>query len=161
MSIYKLMAVSSKAVDNCESSNAIPQEIAVILGRESPLNYSVLIRVDRVRVALGLSAITRIPVHLTSVRENRVGSGGLKRQHLVSAAWLGNMCRAQVEGLEHGSKELKFKPGGRDGSVRFPINLIDVQVLPANDFDFQSSLQLLSDCISAGSRSTMDLLFVR
>ncbi|KAI9667106.1 MAG: hypothetical protein M1831_001283 [Alyxoria varia] len=67
-----------------------------------------------VRVALGLSAITRIPVHLTNIRGRRSGGGGLKNQHLVSAHWLGMMCRAEVEGSEIGSKDLKFKPGAKD-----------------------------------------------
>lgn len=66
-----------------------------------------------VRVALTLSALTRIPVHITNIRAGRGGgrtSGGLKESHLAALEVLAEECGATVEGGHVGSKELLFEP---------------------------------------------------
>jgi RNA 3'-terminal phosphate cyclase (ATP) len=66
-----------------------------------------------VRVALTLSAITKIPVHITKIRAGRGGgrsSGGLKESHLAALEVLAEECDAQVEGGHVGSKELLLEP---------------------------------------------------
>lgn len=96
-----------------------------------------------VRVALSLSAITGIPVHIYNIRANRAPQGrskqavsaqsrgdrskhtarvsnmkvegGLKESHLAAAVYLARMCDAYVEGLELGSREIMFIPGAKLG----------------------------------------------
>lgn len=62
------------------------------------------------RVALGLSSLTAIPVHITDIRGKRRGGGGLKAQHLTAVQWLASATNATVEGASLGSKELLFMP---------------------------------------------------
>ena len=92
-----------------------------------------------VRVALSLSAITGIPVHIYNVRANRApqgrskqdgkaqsrggrskggvrggagkAEGGLKESHLAAVIYLARMCNAYVEGAEVGSRDIAFIPG--------------------------------------------------
>ncbi|KAI9788757.1 MAG: hypothetical protein M1816_006614 [Peltula sp. TS41687] len=64
-----------------------------------------------VRLALCLSSITGIPIHITNIRGRRPAGGGLKAQHVTCAKWLARACDAKVEGLEKGSRELTFSPG--------------------------------------------------
>jgi RNA 3'-terminal phosphate cyclase (ATP) len=69
-----------------------------------------------VRVALTLSAITKIPIHITRIRAGRGegrNSGGLKESHLAALEVLGEECCAQVQGSHVGSKELLFEPAKR------------------------------------------------
>lgn len=63
------------------------------------------------RVALGLSSLTRKPIHITQIRGRRSGGGGLKAQHLTSAEWLGRASEAKIIGAELKSKEIVFTPG--------------------------------------------------
>ncbi|KXL48097.1 hypothetical protein M433DRAFT_63383 [Acidomyces richmondensis BFW] len=67
------------------------------------------------RIALGLSALTNIPIRISHIRGNRGGGGGLKAQHLACVKWLAMACNAKVEGAEKGSTTLFFKPGARNG----------------------------------------------
>ncbi|KAI9753067.1 MAG: hypothetical protein M4579_005339 [Chaenotheca gracillima] len=62
------------------------------------------------RVTLALSSLTRIPVHVTKIRGNRPGGGGLKWQHLTGVTWLGKACGARLVGAARGSRELEFEP---------------------------------------------------
>jgi RNA 3'-terminal phosphate cyclase (ATP) len=62
------------------------------------------------RIAIGLSSLTSIPVEITNIRGNRSGGGGLKSQHLTSVHWLGNMSKADMEGAALKSKDLWFAP---------------------------------------------------
>ncbi|KAK5946446.1 hypothetical protein PMZ80_000589 [Knufia obscura] len=92
-----------------------------------------------VRVALSLSAITDIPVHIYNIRANRAPQGrskpsgkarahggrshdsnrgssgkvedGLKESHLAALIYLAKQCNAHVEGAELGSREVTFIPG--------------------------------------------------
>jgi RNA 3'-terminal phosphate cyclase (ATP) len=63
------------------------------------------------RLAVGLSALTTVPIKITNIRGNRSAGGGLKAQHLACVKWLANACNATVSGAEKGSKTLDFRPG--------------------------------------------------
>lgn len=63
------------------------------------------------RLAVGLSAFTGIPIRITNIRGNRSAGGGLKAQHLACVNWLAHASNATVSGAEKGSKELSFAPG--------------------------------------------------
>ncbi|KAF2418026.1 RNA 3'-terminal phosphate cyclase [Tothia fuscella] len=60
------------------------------------------------RIAIGLSALTSTPIHISSIRGNRSGGGGLKLQHLMGVKWLAKACGASTAGAEKGSKTLQF-----------------------------------------------------
>lgn len=64
-----------------------------------------------IRLAVGLSALSTIPIKITDVRGNRSAGGGLKAQHLACVNWLAHACNATVSGAEKGSKMLDFRPG--------------------------------------------------
>ncbi|KAF2019796.1 EPT/RTPC-like protein [Aaosphaeria arxii CBS 175.79] len=66
------------------------------------------------RNALALSSLLRTPIHVTSIRGNRSGGGGLKAQHLVSLQFLAAASGAGVKGIGLGSKEVVFSPGERE-----------------------------------------------
>lgn len=60
------------------------------------------------RIAIGLSALTEQPLHITDIRGNRSGGGGLKLQHLTGVQWLSRACGAATQGAEKKSRTLKF-----------------------------------------------------
>lgn len=62
------------------------------------------------RVALGLSSLTRKSVNITNIRGKRSGGGGLKAQHLTSMLWLGQASNARISGAGLKSKEITFTP---------------------------------------------------
>ncbi|KAI0576048.1 RNA 3-terminal phosphate cyclase, partial [Pyrenophora tritici-repentis] len=62
------------------------------------------------RIAIGLSALTKKAIAITSIRGKRHGGGGLKAQHLTSVQWLSLASNAQTIGAELKSKELTFTP---------------------------------------------------
>lgn len=96
------------------------------------------------RVALGLSSLTRKPIHITQIRGKRSGGGGLKAQHLTSVEWLGLASEAKTTGAELRSKEIVFTPGAalqannllNAGEVRIrqttpgSVNLVLQAILP-------------------------------
>ncbi|KAF1915900.1 RNA 3'-terminal phosphate cyclase domain-containing protein [Ampelomyces quisqualis] len=63
-----------------------------------------------VRIALGLSSLTKKPINITNIRGKRSGGGGLKAQHLTSVQWLGQACNAGLSGVGLKSKEITFTP---------------------------------------------------
>lgn len=63
-----------------------------------------------VRIALALSSLTSIPIHISKIRGGRPGGGGLKLQHLTAVKWLASATHAAVQGAEVKSKELEFAP---------------------------------------------------
>lgn len=62
------------------------------------------------RIAVGLSSLTRIPINVTNIRGKRSGGGGLKAQHLTSVQWLGQSTNARISGAGLKSKEITFTP---------------------------------------------------
>ena len=68
------------------------------------------------RLALSLSSLTCIPIHLTDIRGKRgpISSpgkdGGLKPGHLAGVKWLAQATAAETKGMEPRSKELWFSP---------------------------------------------------
>jgi len=63
-----------------------------------------------VRLALSLSSLTNVPIHITSIRGNRSRDGGLKGSHLAAVEFLARACGARTEGMTLKSKELLFSP---------------------------------------------------
>jgi RNA 3'-terminal phosphate cyclase (ATP) len=67
-----------------------------------------------VRVALTLSALLSIPIHIHHIRGKRASrgqSGGLKESHLAALEFLQDACGAEVYGAEVGGTEMAFLPG--------------------------------------------------
>jgi RNA 3'-terminal phosphate cyclase (ATP) len=67
-----------------------------------------------VRVALTLSALLSIPVHIHHIRGKRASrgqSGGLKESHLAALDFLRHGCGAEVYGAHVGGTEVVFLPG--------------------------------------------------
>ncbi|OAQ34422.1 RNA 3'-terminal phosphate cyclase [Linnemannia elongata AG-77] len=64
------------------------------------------------RIAVCLSAITKIPLTITQIRGNRPRGGGLKYQHLTGVNWLAKASVANTEGAEIKSTELRLLWGG-------------------------------------------------
>lgn len=68
------------------------------------------------RLALSLSSLTHIPIHVTDIRGKRGPlslpgtGGGLKASHLAGAEWLARATGAETEGMSIGSRELVFRP---------------------------------------------------
>lgn len=71
------------------------------------------------RLAVGLSALTSIPIQVDNIRGKRSGGGGLKWQHLASVNWLAEASNADMEGNEHKSKKLVFEPSPRVRDISF------------------------------------------
>lgn len=61
------------------------------------------------RLAIALSAITRQPLHIYNIRQNRP-QPGLKPQHLEAVLTAAKLCDAELEGAKIDSRELLFKP---------------------------------------------------
>jgi RNA 3'-phosphate cyclase len=61
------------------------------------------------RLSIALAAITRQPLHITNIRQNRPQSG-LKPQHLEAVLTAGKLCNAKIQGAKLGSRELWFTP---------------------------------------------------
>lgn len=70
-----------------------------------------------IRIAVCLSALTRIPIAIEDIRGNRPRGGGLKAQHLACVNWLAKASNASVEGAEKGSKTLSFRPGKLEDDI--------------------------------------------
>jgi RNA 3'-terminal phosphate cyclase (ATP) len=62
-----------------------------------------------VRSAVTLSCITKTPIQIENIRINR-RVPGLRPQHLTAIKLLGKICNADVQGLNVGSKTIKFLP---------------------------------------------------
>ncbi len=61
------------------------------------------------RLSIALSAITKQPLHITNIRQNRP-KPGLKPQHLEAVLTAGKLCNAKIQGATLGSRELWFTP---------------------------------------------------
>jgi RNA 3'-phosphate cyclase len=61
------------------------------------------------RLSIALAAITKQPLHITNIRQNRP-QPGLKPQHLEAVLTAGKLCNAKIQGAILGSRELWFTP---------------------------------------------------
>ena len=61
------------------------------------------------RLSVALAAITKKPLHITNIRQNRP-QPGLKPQHLEAVLTAGKLCNAKIQGAKLGSRELWFTP---------------------------------------------------
>jgi RNA 3'-phosphate cyclase len=61
------------------------------------------------RLSIALAAITKQPLHINNIRQNRP-QPGLKHQHLEAVLTAAKLCNAKVQGATLGSKELWFTP---------------------------------------------------
>lgn len=64
-------------------------------------------------MAVALSAMTQTDVRVENIRAGRP-SPGLAAQHVTAVRAVAALCRAEVEGLEIGSKAIEFRPGRID-----------------------------------------------
>ncbi|MBT6774705.1 RNA 3'-terminal phosphate cyclase [Candidatus Woesearchaeota archaeon] len=64
-----------------------------------------------VRTALALSTLTGKPFEVNNIRAGKGDGGGLKAQHLHSIKALQQICNAETNPVELGTKELTFHPG--------------------------------------------------
>ena len=89
-----------------------------------------------VRSAITLSCITKQPIHLENIRNNRKKSG-LKPQHLTTIKILQKIANAEVVGAEIGSTDLKFiEDVGTAGSISLILQvLIPVVALSQKKLD--------------------------
>lgn len=62
------------------------------------------------RSSLSLAICTQQPFRITNIRANRE-KPGLMRQHLTAVRAAADICSAEVEGAEPGSRALTFRPG--------------------------------------------------
>jgi RNA 3'-phosphate cyclase len=73
------------------------------------------------RTAISLSSLTKKPVRITNIRANRPNPG-LNYQHVVAIKSVAELCNADVDGLNKGSKEVEFHPHEiRGGKFHFDI----------------------------------------
>ena len=69
------------------------------------------------RLSIALAAITKQPLHITNIRQNRP-QPGLKPQHLEAVLTAAKLCNAKVQGANLGSRELWFTPNEiRGGNI--------------------------------------------
>ncbi|MGA3059430.1 MAG: RNA 3'-terminal phosphate cyclase [Candidatus Bathyarchaeia archaeon] len=61
------------------------------------------------RLSVALAAITKQPLHICNIRQNRP-QPGLKPQHLEAVITAAKLCNAKLEGATLGSRELWFIP---------------------------------------------------
>lgn len=76
------------------------------------------------RLALSLSSLTHLPIHVTDIRGRRgplsapSEGGGLKGSHLAAVKWLAHSTGATTIGAEVRSRELKFEPSKQLNETR-------------------------------------------
>jgi RNA 3'-phosphate cyclase len=61
------------------------------------------------RLSIAMAAITKQPLHITNIRQNRP-QPGLKHQHLEAVLTAAKLCNAKMKGVALGSRELWFEP---------------------------------------------------
>ncbi len=66
------------------------------------------------RLSIALATITKQPLHITNIRQNRP-QPGLKPQHLEAVLTAGKLCNAKIQGAKLGSSELWFTPDEIEG----------------------------------------------
>ena len=81
------------------------------------------------RTALTLSILTQQPIELINIRAGRKKTG-LLRQHLTSVKAAQTICDAKTDGVELGSKHIRFAPGKvKAGDYHFAIGTAGSTVL--------------------------------
>jgi len=70
------------------------------------------------RLSLAISAITKKPLHIFNIRNNRP-KPGLKPQHLEAVITAGKLCNAKIRGAKIYSNELWFTPKKNMGGIIF------------------------------------------
>ncbi|KAI4640050.1 hypothetical protein J4E93_008850 [Alternaria ventricosa] len=80
------------------------------------------------RVALGLSSLTKKSIHIDKIRGKRSGGGGLKAQHLTCVQWLGQASDADINGAELKSKEITFSPSKTVESINSALSVGQVRI---------------------------------
>jgi len=78
------------------------------------------------RIAIGVSALTRLPTRITDIRGNRSRGGGLKLQHLTAIKWLANASSATSHGAFVKSKTLDFRPSLENDRAESLSSNIDI-----------------------------------
>ena len=68
------------------------------------------------RLSIALAAITKQPLHITNIRQNRP-QPGLKHQHLEAVLTAAKLCNAEVQGATLGSRDLWFTPNEITGGL--------------------------------------------
>lgn len=63
-----------------------------------------------VRNSVALSALFNIPIEISNIRAKR-SRPGLRNQHMHAIKAIGDICDAKIEGLNVGSKLIRFYPG--------------------------------------------------
>lgn len=66
------------------------------------------------RIAIGLSVLTRKPVRIFNIRAGRK-KPGLAAQHLNGIQLAQHICNALTKDVKIGSTEIEFKPGNLKG----------------------------------------------
>ena len=66
------------------------------------------------RLSIAMAAITKQPLHITNIRQNRP-QPGLKHQHLEAVLTAAKLCNAKMKGATLGSRELWFEPQEIEG----------------------------------------------
>ena len=73
------------------------------------------------RLSIAIAAITKQPLHITNIRQNRP-KPGLKHQHLEAVLTAAKLSNAKVQGATLGSRELWFTPQDiRGGNIEATI----------------------------------------
>jgi RNA 3'-terminal phosphate cyclase (ATP) len=71
-----------------------------------------------VRFGVAFSALCGEPIHLVNARARRA-QPGLRAQHVAAVRACAELCAAETEGVEVGSRELVFRPGPRVRGGRY------------------------------------------
>ncbi|MCB1984096.1 MAG: RNA 3'-terminal phosphate cyclase [Burkholderiales bacterium] len=74
------------------------------------------------RLAVALSAITDIPIHIVNIRARRKNPG-LAPQHLVCVYAVGKLCDAKIEGLALRSQAITFVPQQKPQGGHYHFNI--------------------------------------
>jgi RNA 3'-terminal phosphate cyclase (ATP) len=75
-----------------------------------------------VRFGVAFAALCATPIHLVNARARRA-QPGLRAQHVAAVRACAELCAAETEGVEVGSRELSFRPRAR---VRGGVHVFDI-----------------------------------
>ena len=75
-----------------------------------------------VRDAVSFSVLTSEEIHLINIRAKRK-KPGLRPQHLKGVESCRQICEGKLEGATIGSREIRFRPGGKINGGKFDWNI--------------------------------------